>query len=266
MSGPGSPRTTRPRPWRSPGTRRHRGRRRREPPAPHRRRGGQRQGRRRRGADPGHDGRRGRGRPRRALHRANTAPGGAPVSELWLHVAAGRQDEVATALSRRPFAALETRSRAALEADARRDPLGHGTLVALAAAALAALVLAVAGLVLAIRADLRDDRGELTDLEAQGATPGLLRHVVAARAGLVAATGVLAGALAGTALAFLVTRVVSVTARADAPEPPLATTVDPLAIVLGAVLFAAAAVALVALTTRRAFADPRGPGRIGGEA
>jgi hypothetical protein len=44
------------------------------------------------------------------------------------------------------------------------------------------------------------------------------------------------------------------------------TTVDPLAIVLGAVLFAAAAVALVALTTRRAFADPRGPGRIGGEA
>jgi hypothetical protein len=194
------------------------------------------------------------------------APGGAPVSELWLHVAAGRQDEVGTALSRRPFAALETRSRAALEADARRDPLGHGTLVALAAAALAALVLAVAGLVLAIRADLRDDRGELTDLEAQGATPGLLRHVVAARAGLVAATGVLAGVLAGTALAFLVTRVVSVTARADAPEPPLATTVDPLAIVLGAVLFAAAAVALVTLTTRRAFADPRGPGRIGGEA
>ena len=61
------------------------------------------------------------------------------------------------------------------------------------------------------------------------------------------------------------TRVVSVTARADAPEPPLATTVDPLTLALGTAAFAVAAVALVAWTTRRAFADPRGPGRIGGE-
>ena len=119
---------------------------------------------------------------------------------------------------------------------------------------------------LAIRADLRDDRGELTDLEAQGATPGLLRRVVAARAVLVAVVGVAAGALAGVALAFLVTRVVSVTARADAPEPPLATTIDPLTVTLGAAIFAAAAAGLVVLTTRRAFDDPRGPGRIGGEA
>jgi len=119
--------------------------------------------------------------------------------------------------------------------------------------------------VLAIRADLRDDRGELTDLEAQGATPGVLRRVVAARAALVAVVGAGVGALAGIALAYLVTRVVSVTARADAPEPPLATTVDPLTLVLGTAAFAVAAVALVTWTTRRAFADPRGPGRIGGE-
>ena len=104
-------------------------------------------------------------------------------------------------------------------------------------------MLAASGLVLAIRADLRDDRGELTDLEAQGATPGVLRRVVAARAALVGVVGAGVGALAGIALAYLVTRVVSVTARA----------------------FAVAAVALVAWTTRRAFADPRGPGRIGGE-
>ena len=41
--------------------------------------------------------------------------------------------------------------------------------------------LAVGGLVLAIRADLRDDRGELADLEAQGATPRLLRRTVVRR-------------------------------------------------------------------------------------
>jgi hypothetical protein len=193
------------------------------------------------------------------------APGGAGVSELWLEVAPGAQSRVDASLSRRPFAVLEKQSRAALEADARRDPLGHGTLLALAASALAALVLAAAGLVLAIRADLRDDRGELTDLEAQGATPGVLRRIVAARAALVGVVGAGVGALSGVALAYLVTRVVSVTARADAPEPPLATTVDPLTLALGTAAFAVAVVALVVWTTRRAFADPRGPGRIGGE-
>jgi hypothetical protein len=193
------------------------------------------------------------------------APGAAGVSEVWLDASSGRDEDVAVALSRPPFSALATTSREALERDAKRDPLGHGTLLALAAAALAALALAAAGLALAIRADLRDDRGELTDLEAQGATPGLLRRVVAARAALVALVGAAAGVAAGIALAFLVTRVVSVTARADAPEPPLATTIDPLTVAVAAVLFAAAAVTLVALTTRRAFADPRGPGRVGGE-
>ncbi len=194
------------------------------------------------------------------------APGASGISEVWLDVAPGGLRQVDTTLSRRPFAVLAKSSRAAMEEDARRDPLGHGTLLALAAAALAALGLAALGLVLAIRADLRDDRGEFTDLEAQGATPGLLRRVVAARAVLVAVVGVAAGALAGAALAFLVTRVVSVTARADAPEPPLATTIDPLTVTLGAGIFAVAAAGLVVLTTRRAFHDPRGPGRIGGEA
>jgi len=194
-----------------------------------------------------------------------SAPGAAPVSELWLDAAKGDDGRVAAVLARRPFGALQVDSRAALEADASRDPLGHGTLLALGAAALAALALAVWGLVLAIRADLRDDRGDLVDLEAQGATPRLLRRVVAARAGVVAAMGVIAGVLAGALLAVLVTRVVSVTARAEQPEPPLVTTVDPSILLLAGAAFAAAAVTLVLLTTRRAFADPRGPGRIGAE-
>ena len=191
------------------------------------------------------------------------APGAAPVNELWLDVADGGEDRVAAALDRPPFAVLEMHSRQALEADARRDPLGHGTLLALGAAALAALVLAVWGLVLAISADVRDDRGDLVDLEAQGATPRLLRRVVTARASLVAVVGVAGGIVGGALLALLVTRVVSVTARASAPEPPLVTTVDPLVLAAAGVLFAAAAAALVVLTTRRAFSEPRGPGRIG---
>lgn len=193
------------------------------------------------------------------------APGAAPVSELWLDVADGAQQQVEAALARRPFAVLEKRSRAALEADARQDPLGHGTLLALGAAALAALALAVWGLALAIRSDLRDDRGDLVDLEAQGATPTLLRRVVTARATVVAVVGVLAGIVGGVLLARLVTRVVSVTARASAPEPPLVTTVDPFVLVAAGIAFAVAAAALVLLTTRSAFSEPRGPGRIGAE-
>jgi hypothetical protein len=194
------------------------------------------------------------------------APGGAPVSELWLNVANDATRDVEATLARRPFAVLEKDWRLRVEEDARRDPLGHGTLLALGAAALAALLLAVVGLALAIRADLRDDRGELADLEAQGATPTLLRRVVASRAVLVALTGALVGAAAGVVLAYLVTRVVSVTARGNTPEPPLATTVDPLSILLGGIAVAVAAGVLVALATRRAFDDPRGPGRIGGES
>ena len=166
------------------------------------------------------------------------SPGAAPLNELWLAVADGKEAQVASTLSQRPFAVLEKRSRSALEEDARRDPLGHGTLLALGAAALAALVLAVWGLVLAIRADLRDDRGELVDLEAQGATPSLLRRVVTARATIVAVVGVLGGIVGGVLLSRLVTRVVSVTARATTPEPPLVTTVSPAVLLVAGAVFA----------------------------
>jgi hypothetical protein len=191
------------------------------------------------------------------------SPGAAPLNELWLAVADGKEAQVASTLSQRPFAVLEKRSRSALEEDARRDPLGHGTLLALGAAALAALVLAVWGLVLAIRADLRDDRGELVDLEAQGATPSLLRRVVTARATIVAVVGVLGGIVGGVLLSRLVTRVVSVTARATTPEPPLVTTVSPAVLLVAGAVFAVCAAVLVLWTTRRAFSEPRGPGRIG---
>ena len=194
------------------------------------------------------------------------APGRAEVSELWLDVEPGRDEEVAAALVQRPFAVLATSSRAELVADAGRDPLAHGTLLALVAAALAALALAVAGLVLAVRADLRDDRGELAELEAEGAGPRTLRRVLAGRAAVLALVGALVGLLTGGVLALLVTRVVSVTARGDLPEPPLVTAVDPLVLAVAAAAVALAAALLVMRAASSAFASERGPGRIGGQA
>jgi predicted lysophospholipase L1 biosynthesis ABC-type transport system permease subunit len=180
-------------------------------------------------------------------------PGSARVNEVWLGVSERREPAVRAALGRPPFRALETVSRRALEADARRDPLAHGTLLALLGAALVALALAVTGLSLAVLADLRDERGELLDLEAEGASPPLLRRVVRLRALVVAAFGLVGGLITGAVLAGLVTDVVSVTARARAPEPPLELSLDPLAIGLAALAYVVLAAGLVVLATRRAF-------------
>ena len=189
------------------------------------------------------------------------APGVGRTNEVWLDEPAGGAAAAAAELSRPPFRGVETVSRAALLDDARDDPLGHGTLLALGAAAIVALLLAALGLTLTVLSDLRDDRGELYDLEAQGAERSLLRHVVRVRALVVGIAGVIAGAVAGAVLALLVTSVVTVTARAQAPGLPLQTSFDLRVVAVAAVAYLLLAAGLVALATRRAFRGERGPVR-----
>jgi hypothetical protein len=86
-----------------------------------------------------------------------------------------------------------------------------------------------------------------------------LRRVVRVRAASLSVVGLAAGVATGLALLALVTRVVSVTARGEAAEPPLAVVVDPVLVVAGIVGFVALAVVLVGGATRRAFAGARGP-------
>jgi hypothetical protein len=187
------------------------------------------------------------------------APGAARENEVWLGVEPERLDEVTDALTRTPFRALDSTERAEVEAEARRDPLAHGTLLALIGTAAVALLLAALGLALAVRADLRDDSGEHFDLEAQGASPAFLRRVVRARAATVSVVGLVGGIVTGLGLLLLVTRVVTVTARGGNAEPPLAVVVDPALLVVGVAAFAALAAVLVGVATRRAFAGERGP-------
>lgn len=188
-------------------------------------------------------------------------PGAGRTNEIWLDVPRGETATVGKALSRPPFRGVEAVSRAALLEEARDDPLGHGTLLALDSAAVAALLLAALGLALTVLSDLRDDRGDLYDLEAQGAEPSLLRRIVRVRALVVGVAGVLAGAVAGALLALLVTRVVSVTARAAPPGLPLQTSFDLRVVTVAAVAYLLLAAALVVPATRRAFRDDRGPAR-----
>jgi len=188
-------------------------------------------------------------------------PGAGRANEIWLRLRdPARAGAVDAALAAKPFDVLAVESRSALEADARRDPIAHGTLIALAVAAAVALALALAGILLTVLGDLRDERGELFDLEAQGAAPSLLRRIVRLRALTVAGAGLCAGALTGVALAAVVTDLVGLTARATAAEPPLVLDVDVLVVLGAAALYVLAATVLVLLATRRAFSEPV-PGR-----
>lgn len=198
-----------------------------------------------------------RGALRTAISAA--APGAARENEVWLEVSDERLPAVADAFARPPLEVLTVVTRADLEDDARRDPLAYGTLLALGAAALLALALAAVGLALSVRSDLRDERSELYELEAQGASPSLLRGVLRSRAIALSIAGLLAGAVTGTVLVTLVTKVVSVTARGGFAEPPLAATVDLLVVGAGVAAYAGLATLFVGATTRRAFSQPHGP-------
>ena len=83
----------------------------------------------------------------------------------------------------------------------RADPLARGALATLAATAALALALALVGLLLGVAGDRRDERGELFDLEAQGAAPATLRRHLRLRALLVAVFGLAGGIATGAILA-----------------------------------------------------------------
>ena len=100
--------------------------------------------------------------------------------------------------------------------------------------------------------DLRDERGQLLDLEAQGARPAALRRVVRLRSAVVAGAGLVGGIVAGVVLSRLVVDLVAVTANARAVELPLELALDwgVLALAVGACGLLASV--LVVAATRRA--------------
>ena len=183
-------------------------------------------------------------------------PGAAVTNEIWLGAPGAELPRIEQALRDEPFRALELETRGSLEARLEDDPLARGTVLALTATAFVALGLALVGLVLLVRGDLGDERGELFDLEAQGADPRLLTFHVRGRAALVAVAGTLAGLASGAALAGLVVSVVTVTAGGTSGLPPLDLVLDWSGLAVTVALFGAVACVLVAATTRRAFSTP----------
>lgn len=201
---------------------------------------------------------------RRTLTTALNAaqPGAAFVNELWINAPSeARRVELGRSLRRAPFDLLALRSHEGLTRALEREPIGRASLLMLASAAVVALLLALLGLLLGTSADLRDERRELFDLEAQGAGPAALRRQIRFRALVTAVFGLVGGLVTGILLSLVVVRLVVLTASATRPEPPLVLSLDwPL---LGAALAVAVLLAalLVAGTTGAAFRSQRA-GRV----
>jgi hypothetical protein len=180
-------------------------------------------------------------------------PGAARVNEIWLGTPdEATANEVAANLARPPFDVLAVSSRRAIAGDLAENPLSRGALLILTGAALGSILLGLLGLLLLLAADARDERGELLDLEAQGAGPSLLRRHLRLRGALVAGLGLAGGLGAGAALAALVVGLVTVTAVGGEGDPPLVLGLDfPL---IGAVClaFSGAAALLIWTVTRGA--------------
>jgi FtsX-like permease family len=184
---------------------------------------------------------------------AADSPGAGAANEVWVDVPSRSEQQLEAALVRPPFDALQVTFHRKVLDDLRSEPLARGTLITLAAGAATALALALAGVLLGLLSDLRDERGELFDLEAQGAEPAELRRHLRLRTALVAAVGIVGGLLLGAALTALIVALVSLTASGGSAEPPLLVGVDWPVLALGLLVYAAIGAAVVALATHRAF-------------
>ena len=112
---------------------------------------------------------------------------------------------------------------------------------------------------LAVVNDLRDERGELLDLEIQGATPAALRRHLRLRAGLVSAAGLGGGIVLGAVLSVLVVDLVALTANAARPQPPLRLYVDWQVLAVGAAAYLAVTVFVIGAVTWLPFREARAP-------
>ena len=184
---------------------------------------------------------------------ASAVPGSGRPSEMWLSVPdPQRQAEVRAALAKPPFRFAQVTARSDLVAQGTSDPLTQAIVWAQIVAALAGLTLSIGALVMGAITDLRDERGELADLEAQGVAPSALRWHALARTAWLAIGGCIAGLVAGLALAVTVTGALAIDAEGRLPIPPLIVVLPPIqigAIVVGVLAVVLGSVAVLAART-----------------
>jgi hypothetical protein len=148
-----------------------------------------------------------------ALGRAR--PAAATIAEHWVAVEAAA-DDVAVGAALPGVRVLDRASQADV---AGRDPYGIGGRSALFAAGLGALLLALIGIAVDIRATARRRVGEFAVLQTMGAGSRLLARAVLAEQGFLAGLGVLVGLGVGIGVAATLAPLLILTPTADRPEP-----------------------------------------------
>ncbi len=162
----------------------------------------------------------------------SAVPGAGRPTEMWLGLPdPAREAAVRAQLADEPFRFAEVTSRSDLVTERAGDPLSRAIVWTLVLAAVAGLALSIGGLILGTITDLRDERGELADLEAQGLGPSALRGHVLYRTAWLAFGGAAAGVVVGLVLTVVVTGALALTAEGEAPIPPLIVVIPWLAIV-----------------------------------
>lgn len=159
--------------------------------------------------------------PLRLAINAQEPGAGQPNQVLLGTPSDARTAEVVTALQQGLFPRLVIASRPEIEAERSNDPFAIGVVWGLIVGAIAGLLLSLVGVLLATASELRDERGELWELEAQGTTPGALVRLVVLRTISMCALGTITGIAMGVALGWFVATSVGVGAEGGIPDPPL---------------------------------------------
>jgi hypothetical protein len=178
-------------------------------------------------------------------------PGSVLADEAWVEGPPGLTRRLAQAAP----VPVRITSRRARETELRADPLARGSLLILAAAAVVSLALSLGGLALTVAVDLRDEAGELFDLETQGMGPAALRLQIRLRAGAVLLAGLAGGLVIGGALVLAILKALAVSANSTEPVPPLVLAPDWRTLAAGCGLFVVLTLVVVALLTRAAFRE-----------
>jgi hypothetical protein len=196
---------------------------------------------------------------------ASALPAGGRPTEMWITAPTPqRLDEVRDALRQAPFRFAEVTARSDLVAERAGDPLTQAIVWSLVVAAVAGLLLSVGGLILGAVTDLRDERGELADLEAQGIRPSSLRWHALARTAWLAIGGGVGGLAAGLLLTVVVTGALALDAEGRVPIPPLVVVLPPVSIGVVVVGVVGVVLAIVAWLARRTYGQATLGERRGG--
>ncbi len=147
-------------------------------------------------------------------------PGQGRPDELWIDTS--RPAALRAALARGPLRILTASFRADVERELRSDPIARGVLGTLLVAAVIGVLLALAGLLVALLGPMRDQRAEL-ELVVHGLGPRALARELRLRIVVAATLGLLAGFALAAALTRLAVAAVGSTDTLAPPRPPLVT-------------------------------------------